>query len=1208
MAEEITRIQVLRSALSAADRSAYLVESRLIRRVIRERFGVANVVVALPHTQSQVVSAEEVRRFAHPDELGLSSFESLDEQCLLICEPENGELDHWPLRELKQLVWRRLFHAKLDREFGRSTSLGSPEILRRNISELGQVEFDEAHYVLRSEFRLMSPNSRVEVWRELAAIYFEFRYFEPDLLPIWFPSLSQSAAIPKILSNDLDIERIFRESRLEDAPLPELISHVDSDEDRLVTTRRNWSLAIGVAQSDRGYLRQLRKRDRANERGNTVYAIACAIRASQRANTEGKRLAAEKKARDDVRRLVSRLRNAIDFSKQDKDEWQTAIWELAKNSVHGFWNAEKRLLYDLQKVCLAHERLTFKVDLVKWIVSRGKRPLRRPLKSLREVAMAKHLARAASRLTHVRLSGNDRNHLTGLIEHAAHLSETQMRERMRPVLAQTLLAVDLVPKSVPERVASEKLIEEALDCIAERGYLTMGYLRDAISRNDLKLPDIKELREVWHGDQLLRADDQLDLALDGVYRRGEFYLRWLQVVSSFFFGTKLGRFATMYVIIPFGGAVVIVEGTLHVVHMFSRSAHDVESIAALSADAAIPKNAELKEISGTGNDSPDETVPTGPPATSGAELSSKLEPDDGVGLPFDRLQSSDNEATLLVPPKTPDEAARQIFEQQTPTFSLVMILGLLLMALIHAPKFRKFSFGMISKVWRLLRAILFETPLLLLKLPILFSLWASVPLVRLRRYVLTPTLFALLLGRAIPWLFRWQPLESWWIVTIAFVASVALNTRLGRDAQEMTRDWIEDALHQLRARFVFALIGWVVDFFRLLLGTLERVLYAVDEWLRFHSDENWLSVVAKAILGVIWSFISFLIRIYVNLLIEPTFHPVKHFPVVTVAHKIFLPALIMLEGNMVHFLGQYLGTPLARSITWFNMLFLPGFFGFAVWELKENWRLYLANRSNRLRPVPVGSHGETIARFLRPGFHSGTLPKIFRKLRKLEHRDASLGRFTSRRSTREQLHHAEESIHSFVDRELISLLQKCEPWSSQPLRCAKVESASNSFLIELDYPRFSELPLQLRLQEQSGWILARVSQSGWLNSVSIDQKNSFLLALEGFYRKCGIELVREQLESNFTKQHPYDVDSTGLRIWPLGRFDTEIAADLKGEGMVRPVPIDQAAKVGLVPIEREKILFASSHTDWSEWERIWSEKDFAIQLSPLIQRVARTVP
>ena len=38
---------------------------------------------------------------------------------------------------------------------------------------------------------------------------------------------------------------------------------------------------------------------------------------------------------------------------------------------------------------------------------------------------------------------------------------------------------------------------------------------------------------------------------------------------------------------------------------------------------------------------------------------------------------------------------------------------------------------------------------------------------------------------------------------------------------------------------------------------------------------------------------------------------------------------------------------------------IPGIFGFLVWELKENWRLYGANRPRQLKPVPIGHHGET---------------------------------------------------------------------------------------------------------------------------------------------------------------------------------------------------------------------------------------------------------
>ena len=96
----------------------------------------------------------------------------------------------------------------------------------------------------------------------------------------------------------------------------------------------------------------------------------------------------------------------------------------------------------------------------------------------------------------------------------------------------------LTPQNLPERVARKKLVEELLDQIGERGFLTMGDLRDAISRNNLKLPDLSEAARFLRGDQLLRADRKLALALDGVYRRGEFYLRWMQRLSSLGFGTR----------------------------------------------------------------------------------------------------------------------------------------------------------------------------------------------------------------------------------------------------------------------------------------------------------------------------------------------------------------------------------------------------------------------------------------------------------------------------------------------------------------------------------------------------------------------------------------------------------------------------------------------------------------------------------------------
>ena len=82
------------------------------------------------------------------------------------------------------------------------------------------------------------------------------------------------------------------------------------------------------------------------------------------------------------------------------------------------------------------------------------------------------------------------------------------------------------------------------------------------------MPDLAGPGEFLAGDRLLKADRNLAVALDGVYRRGEIYLRALQKVSSVAFGTPWGRFLTRYVALPFGAAFVLIEGLQHVSALF----------------------------------------------------------------------------------------------------------------------------------------------------------------------------------------------------------------------------------------------------------------------------------------------------------------------------------------------------------------------------------------------------------------------------------------------------------------------------------------------------------------------------------------------------------------------------------------------------------------------------------------------------------------
>ena len=1209
-ATDADKVTELRRAVRQSDSGAFLVEPRVTRRIVRELHNYARLSSRIPHTEVQVVRAPDVRRLTHPDELGLDSFEDLPNPVTLIALPEDSELESASLQDLMEAVWRRLFHGAVDRAIRANLASGrlNASRIRQHIETIGQVEFDEAHAVLVSELRLTDPESRTDAFAEFTAMWWELCRFAPDIIPIWFPSLANRHPATLIPDVQIDPDLLFEATRLYGARQPDLTTQVVRDEAQLSGVRRNWAESGHLHPSQRRSSRLQKRRQRAVDRSNTVAAGIFAMRCAEAAPSAGVRAAAFEDAEEDIRTLTRRLQQALKFADDEIHAWHDSLRELFRNSTHGFWNADKKLLHDLQKVCLDHERITYQVDLVKWIVAWRRRPLRRPLTSLREVLMAKHLSSSAARLISVRLSGDEREQLAGLLHDAADLAEEQMRQRLRPVVRRTLREVGFYPDNVPEDVAFDKLIEESLDCIAQRGYLTMGYLRDAISRNDLKLADLTDPRDLIRGDHLLRSDDKLDVALDGVYQRGEFYLRWLQVVSSLAFGTGVGRFLTLWVAIPIGGAVVVVEGIVHLIDVMRGAGH--ESAAASATTAAAPMENTSREAN---NDDESELTASANPEEAIPDTSTALEVVDATET---ELLASDNSAAAAVSitDSTPNNFDRgtpiehsdtpvvttesigvhaapdpNILLQTTERVSLILTTGLLLMALIHSPGLRRTMAGLLTALWNLVQTFCWGIPRKIVQFPPFRWLWRSWLLVVIRRYLIKPGLIAWASCGIVPLMFRQEPRNWWWVLGTGLLLSIAVNSRLGRDTEELVTEWVGNAWHHLRARVVVALFDWIVDFFNWVLAGLERVIYAVDEWLRFHSEETWVSIIAKALIGVVWSFVVFLIRIYVNLLIEPQINPIKHFPVVTVSHKIILPLTVWLHPRIVNVLENFMGIVLANSLVGTTLFLLPGVFGFLVWELTGNWRLYSSNRVWRLRPVVVGSHGETLPRLLRPGFHSGTLPKTFARLRRLERQEPSFKRFSRRRAWRDVLHHAERDVRRFAERDLIRLLDRCSVWHGSGLFVSDVRAASNSLAVLLDSPQIEGGPVELLFQEQSHWIVASVARKGLLNNGSPEQLHSFETALMGFYRKTGIELVREQLVRNLTGRYPYDVRSVGLIIWSDSQSQHEITIDLQRPYQLRPVPVSVAMEYGIPSVSAEQAIFARSSTGWQDWSRLWYE-------------------
>jgi hypothetical protein len=753
--------------------------------------------------------------------------------------------------------------------------------------------------------------------------------------------------------------------------------------------------------------------------------------------------------------LIERLRAALRLDDAAALQWHAALAPLLEPASHGIWPLEARLLYDVQQVCLDHERLVYAVDVVEWVYSLGRRPIKRLLPGQAEVQTLKHLRSAAGRTVAARLSGSERRRLSALLNQEIARTEATVRDTFRPWLADVLHGVGMRPGNLPEKVALNKLTEELLDRVVERGYLKMGDLRDAVSRNNLRLPDLSGPGEFFRGDRIIRANRRLPVALDGVYRRGEFYLRWLQRISSLAFGTVIGRALVLYLLLPFGGAFLALEGVQHILNPLAK--------------LVLPR-----EVSGQ------DPAPASERSAEGAETAAPTE------TPFEKRH-------------------RELFHLATPTATIV--LGCVLFGLLHFPAFRRLVAQALVLLWRVLRFLVIDGLGFLLNLAAIRWLLATRPVILFTRYLMRPILLAILIG-LLGRLFGMDVRAAWVAAVAGFLAGFAFfNSRLARVIEEVAIDGLVRVWERLSIELVPALFRFILSLFRSLIETVDRFLYSVDEWLRFRAGQSRFTFVWKLVLGTVWLLISYIIRAYVNLILEPQTNPIKHFPVVTVSAKLLLPLAPTLVALQTPLLSAVLPHAAAHALAWFNVTMLPGIFGFLAWELKENWRLYRANQPATLRPDMIGHHGETVRGLLKPGFHSGTIPKLYKRLRRTERSETRRRDRVAARKQRAALHHVEQAVRHFTERELLYLLNASRSWGLAPLSAGHVELGCTAVRVELRCPerRAESAWVEFIYHEDS--LTGDVQWQGWMEHVEDEPLNALQLALAGWYRMAAVDGV-----------------------------------------------------------------------------------------------------
>jgi hypothetical protein len=442
-----------------------------------------------------------------------------------------------------------------------------------------------------------------------------------------------------------------------------------------------------------------------------------------------------------------------------------------------------------------------------------------------------------------------------------------------------------------------------------------------------------------------------------------------------------------------------------------------------------------------------------------------------------------------------------------------------LFLLINWPALRQSVGRAVAWCLRWLSFALFDVPGRLLKNRALLALVTSRPMRMSFRYGFKPLTVVLLAWWLLP--SDVAPAVQGVTFAAAFLATnLVVNSRTGRAFEQAV-------LHALRVGWVrftadvltHALRG-VVRLFARLVETVDRMLYAVDEWLRFRAGQPHGSLVGKAVLGVFWFYIAYVARFVINLLVEPQINPIKHFPVVTVSHKLLLPMIPSLAGGLeaLKVCSRGEAAWLAGAI----MTSVPGVFGFLAWELKENWKLYRANLPDELKPIHFGSHGESVAQLLRPGFHSGTLPKAYAKVRRA-HRNYDPDQAAADpteyplavRKHLTTIHHVEESLSAFVGRAFLPLVNRHALFRRTPVDLSAVEVGVTQIGLLLGCPGRGLVPMRVEFRQVAGWIVGDVTDAGWSAGLTGPDAELLAFALLGLFKMSAVDVARADVDAAF---------------------------------------------------------------------------------------------
>jgi hypothetical protein len=478
-----------------------------------------------------------------------------------------------------------------------------------------------------------------------------------------------------------------------------------------------------------------------------------------------------------------------------------------------------------------------------------------------------------------------------------------------------------------------------------------------------------------------------------------------------------------------------------------------------------------------------------------------------------------------------------------------------LFLLIHWPAFR-------TRVVRLAKLGFVTLPRAVRRSPLVRALIFNSVTRFVRRYLLVPLAFGAAAGVAVGVVAGNATSAGVIAGGVTLLMATFFRTPLGHLVEDRLDEAAERLWRVVSVNFVVGVLTLILQSFRAIFDAIDRAIYVVDEWLRVREGQGRAAFLFKLLFGAVWFVVTYLFRFAWTLLVEPQINPIKHFPVVTVSHKMLLP--------LIPSLSRQFGVPPETMTT--IVFGVPGIFGFLVWEFKENWKLYRSNAPAALRPAVVGSHGEKVRGLMRPGFHSGVVPKTLAKLRRAARAE------NPRRLAKHQhtLDHIAEAVHRFVERDFVAYLRASRRWDGLPVHAGPPELSPNRIRLPITWDG-SATPAILAFEERGGWVIAGLEDSGGLAGLADEQQAAFADALAGLYKAAGVDVVREQVAHAFGSQAwSFDAVPEGLIVpLPGGRekfFDYDDGPQLS------------ARERGLPSVP---VVLSDRPVTWAEWVGRW---------------------